>query len=213
MRKANFWFPFRCAVPGKEEQYQIFLPPVPGVWLSLQRSIAHHHGNRRRNTIWLSTEDPLNKAAQRFWLPTTQAVAPRLLLEPKLPWNTWTRWPQHSTPFQHSTCSLKMTKSNKKHFGSPFEEKTIPPPKAAATDGEGRARGAWLPAGVWAKFMLGQLGWLRGSSTSQRPDESVLGHRFQSSFTPFLSSLPDTNSYCHFFHHFPSAFQKFHHRT
>lgn len=53
---------------------------------------------------------------------------------------------------------LKMTKSNKKHFGSPFGEKTIPPPKAAATDGEGRARGAWLPAGVWAKFMLGQLG-------------------------------------------------------
>lgn len=29
MQKANFWFPFRCAVPGKEERYQIFLPPVP----------------------------------------------------------------------------------------------------------------------------------------------------------------------------------------
>lgn len=66
MQKTDFLFPFReeCAVSGKEEQPQIFLPPVPLVLLSLQRHISHPHGNRTRNIICLSAEDPLNKAAQ-----------------------------------------------------------------------------------------------------------------------------------------------------
>lgn len=90
MQKTDFLFPFReeCAVSGKEEQPQIFLPPVPLVLLSLQRHISHPHGNRTRNIICLSAEDPLNKAAQRFWLLTTQAVTPELPLGSELPFDT-----------------------------------------------------------------------------------------------------------------------------
>lgn len=113
MQKTNFLFPFRgaCTVPEKEEQPQIFLPLVPLVLLSLQRHISHPHGNGMRNTICLSAEDPLNKAAQSFWLLTTQAVTPGLPLGSELPLDTWTSSSQmfsfpepHVFLFQKSHC-------------------------------------------------------------------------------------------------------------
>jgi len=33
-------------------------------------------------------EDPLNKAAQRFWIPTIQAEVMGLSVGPELPWHT-----------------------------------------------------------------------------------------------------------------------------
>lgn len=84
---------------GKEEQPQIFLPPVPLLLPSLQRHVFHPHGNRTRNTICLSAEDPLNKAAQRFWLFTIQAVILWDLSCPRTPGPT----PPSSFPSQDPT--------------------------------------------------------------------------------------------------------------
>lgn len=200
---------------GKEKQSQVFLSLVPTVLPSLQRSISHPHGNGRRNIIWLSEEDPLDKAAQRFWLPTTQVAALGLPLGPELPWDTWTSSP--STVFLPSTplFLLKMTKGNKKRFGGTFEGDPIPPPKAAATDGEGRAGGAWLPAGAWAKYVPGQLGWLLGSSLRWHPAESVLGawiSKLLYTFSPLFSPLTSRHKNLIATLHFPSTFQKSHHR-
>lgn len=100
MQKTSFLFPFRgaCAVSGKDEQPQIFLPLVHLVLLSLERHISHPHGNRTRNTICLSAEDPLNKVAQRFWLLTTEAVT---LWDLSCPWTPGPA-PLSSFPSQNS---------------------------------------------------------------------------------------------------------------
>lgn len=192
MWKTNFWFPFKGtrAVSGKEEQPQIFLPSPRCAAISAEEHFPSPWQWEEEHNLAL-LEDLLHKAAQRFWFPTTHAAVLGLPLGSELPWDTWTSSPQNrvflpSTPL----VLLKMTKSNKKHFGGMFEGEPIPPPKAAATDGEGRAGGAWLPAGAWAKYVLGQLGWLRGSSLQWHPAESVLGawiSKLLYTFSPLFS--------------------------
>lgn len=202
---------------GKEEQSQIFLPPVPGALLSLQRSISHPHGNGKRKTIWLTTEDPLHKAAQRFCLPTPKAAVPGLSLGPELAWDTWTSSPraQFFFPAPHffSWKWIKVIKSvltaHLKESASLLPGQQLRMEKVGQGDpgsqqlcGQNSCRHSW--AGCEEAPCGGtQVPW-------------CWGHGFQNSLTPFLPSFlpsfPDTKSHCHYFHHFPSTFQKSQHR-
>lgn len=88
------FFPWYAAVSAEEH--------FPSPW------------QRGRNTIWLSAEDLLDKAAPRFWLPTTQAAVPGLPLGPEVPWNLWTSSPQQfsfSAPLFFSWKWLKVIKT------------------------------------------------------------------------------------------------------
>lgn len=133
---------------------QVFLTPLP-VYCCFCRGPSSIH---------LAMEKKHNLAFHRmiFWINL-----PGVLGFPQLRWpyqgsSSGQNFPGTPEPavFLPRLCFFlsKITKSNKKHFGGTFEAKSIPPPEGAATDGECKAGRAWLPAGVWVKWLLGQLG-------------------------------------------------------
>lgn len=132
-------------------------PLVPWVLRSLQKSFSHLHGNRRRNTIRLSVEDPPGTATQMFLLPKIQAAvaAAGLPSGVKPPQDTQPSSPQHSAfppfLFPHSIplfiFSWKWLKVRESLLGARLKASPPSPDSSSRWSGEAGEPGSQLVCG------------------------------------------------------------------